>query len=325
MDPALVALCRALFRREPERVEPFRQGPGGAARGTHRVVLGERVVYATRRQNEEVTAREAHLLRTLYEHGAPVPRVAAFENEWLIVESAGYAPLSETFARQAPVEATVVLRRAIESLEALHAAGRTARLAEVVPSYAHGEETARHLLHVLEAVGTLQGVRLPEFDGPAVAAHLAKPGRDFIKWDTRPANAALGEDGVVRWFDWQHANLRHRADDLVWLLCDEFVPETLDPAQRLVTLARQWEGDATRAITLGCAHVGLRLHGILTGRAGLDVSFEDCLVNDWLGSRTSALRLCRRGAALAREAAVTRPLVDWYTHLADSLAHAHGA
>ncbi len=319
MDPELVALCRRILGREPAQVERFRQGPGGAERGTVRVVVGGRSVYATRRQNPEVTEREARILRDLKAQGAPVPRVLAFEDGWLLVESAGDERLAQSLARLSAREGTTLLRRAIDALEVIHRAGQIAQLDRVVPQYAHGPETARHLLHTLEAIGTLQGVELPEFDGPGVAALLARPGDAFIKWDARAANAAAGPDGAVRWFDWQHANRRHRADDLVWLLCDEFVPEELDPAERLASLARAWEGDATRAVVQGCAHVGVRLRGILTGGPGLDASFEACLAEDWLGSRASALRLCRRGAALAREAEIVRPLVDWYQRLEISL------
>ena len=49
----------------------------------------------------------------------------------------------------------------------------------------------------------------------------------------------------------------------------------------------------------------------------IDVSFEDCLANDWLGSKESARRLCKRGADVARQAILTRPLADWFERLGE--------
>jgi len=42
----------------------------------------------------------------------------------------------------------------------------------------------------------------------------------FVKWDARPGNALLVDDGGVGWIDWEHCGARDALDDLAWLLCD---------------------------------------------------------------------------------------------------------
>ncbi|MHC5010262.1 MAG: RIO1 family regulatory kinase/ATPase domain-containing protein [Planctomycetota bacterium] len=314
----LDALCLRVLGRAPERVETFTTGPSSERRGTRRLQVAGRTVHATRRLTPTVAEKEARVLRALDARGAPVPRFLAFEDGWLLQESAGDVRLSETLNAVEPGEAGGLLREAVESLAFIQAAGREAGLAEVVPAFATGEDTARKLLENLHAIGTLRRIPLPTFDEERVAEHLGAPGPDFIKWDARPANAAVGRDGVVRWFDWQHANRRHASDDLVWLLLDETVPEKVAAADLLVELAPDWKATPDRVCAVGVAHVGMRLQGILKDESRMALAWADCLANDWLGSRESARRLCRRGADLSRHSIATAPLAAWFTRLASA-------
>lgn len=40
---------------------------------------------------------------------------------------------------------------------------------------------------------------------------LLKP--RFVKWDARPGNAMVNEEGQVHWFDWEHCCARNRLRD----------------------------------------------------------------------------------------------------------------
>lgn len=311
-SPTLAALCQEVLGGAPERIETLHAGPGGRARGTCRVHVGGTVFYATRRANSEVTEKEARILASLGERGAPTSRLLAYRDGWLVQTSVGAERLAQTLSACTPSEASRLLRAALKSLQEVHIAGRAAGLGASIPAFAHGPKTAERLLQTLAAVGTLCQRDLPPYDCTRLAGLVAMPGGDFIKWDARPGNAAVDEDGIVRWFDWQHANRRHVADDLVWLLCDEFVPAASDPATLLLETADAWQADLDRVLALAVCHVGLRLYGILSDANRLATSWEACLENDWLGSRESAQRLCERGASMAGLSELTKPLADWF-------------
>lgn len=55
-----------------------------------------------------------------------------------------------------------------------------------------------------------------------------------MKWDCRSGNAAIGQDGVLRWFDFEYSGLRHGAEDLAWLLGDEAWPLAPDTMLEIV-------------------------------------------------------------------------------------------
>lgn len=300
----------------PDRLVTFSTGPRGAERGTCRAHVGTRTVYATRRRDPAVTAREAEILEALHAEGAPVPRVIAFEEGWLLQASAGPQRLSESLNHAATEPSRRLLVTAVESLADLHRAGEDRHLEARVPTFACGERTAGRLLEHLEAVGERCHVPLPSVDKARLLDLMGRPGDAFVKWDARPANAAVDAQGMLRWFDWQHANRRHRSDDLVWLLCDESIPDACDAPSLLFESAATWREDPDRVAAMAVAHVGTRLRGCFTGAAGLDTSWKACLESDWLGSRETVRRLCHRGAGVAPHSRLTEPLGEWFERLA---------
>jgi hypothetical protein len=321
-DPSLDvldALCVRLFGATPDEHRTYTIGPEGPVRGTRRLQVGGRVVYATHRQSADGAAKEARVLRALEAHGAPVAPCIAFEDGWLLQESVGDEPLSETLDAVSPEEARALLVQALEGLAQVQAAGAAARLAEAIEPFATGPKTAAWLLANFQRIATACDEPLPAIDAGALTALLAAPGETFIKWDARPANAAVGSDGVVRWFDWLHANVRHATDDPVWLLCDETVPTEVRAPDLLLARVHDVNADVARACAAGVAHVGVRLHGILSDPKTLELSWSTCRANDWLGSREAARRLCRRGADLARRDPLTAPLSMWFARVEDRL------
>ncbi|MEM7246686.1 MAG: hypothetical protein AAF533_15150 [Acidobacteriota bacterium] len=321
----LARLCRSVLGATPDSMDGYTTGPKGKARDTHQIHVDGISYFATRRESAAVAEKEARVLEALSKRAAPVPRFLAFEDGWLLQESAGEKRLSEALNEVDAAEARALLERACDGLASIQAIGAEAELAAVVTPFATGEETADRLLAIPDRISELAGVAPPSIDDTTrrrLREHLASPGSSFIKWDARPANAAVGADGAIRWFDWQHCNRRHRADDLVWFACDESVPAASEPTTLLTTLASSWGAGPDYVAALGVAHVGTRMLSLLTGPVGLSASWRDCLAHDWCGSRESACRLSRRGAEVARLTDLTAGFVGWFESLSESFANA---
>ncbi len=151
---------------------------------------------------------------------------------------------------------------------------------------------------------------------------LSRPGAAFVKWDARPANAVARGPHDVRWFDWEHARHRWRADDWIWLLCDEAIPTEVD----VVKILEQTH-DADRSLWApspwrdyvaleGVLHVCVRLGVSLSDEgAGVGADFRTCVEEDWPGSAEAVRRLCLRGRAWSRLSDVTDQLGDWFGEL----------
>ncbi|MBW1878439.1 MAG: hypothetical protein JRJ84_08765 [Deltaproteobacteria bacterium] len=155
---------------------------------------------------------------------------------------------------------------------------------------------------------------------------MSIPGPSLIKRDTRPTNASVDAEGQVRWFDWEHACRRWIADDLIWLLCDETLPD-LALGQRILLeqVARPrpeapCPEPASAYLSVAVQHhiawrVGLHLQDL---RDGGDRTLSDCIANDWTGSVEAVRHLCAAGAAWATLEPHTVPLADWYRSIAGS-------
>jgi len=68
---------------------------------------------------------------------------------------------------------------------------------------------------------------------------LAPTGTAFIRWDARPANAVRDRTGRVWWFDFERSVCHWPLDDVIWLLCDETIPEAVDTARLLEEACRE--------------------------------------------------------------------------------------
>ena len=57
----------------------------------------------------------------------------------------------------------------------------------------------------------------------------------FVLFRVGPANAALGDDDRLRWFDFEYSGIRHGAEDLAWLLGDEVWPVSPEDMLDIIT------------------------------------------------------------------------------------------
>ena len=219
-------LCELALGHE---VEAF-AFPGGSRRDSCRLTLADgRSVVATVRDEPARADLERRVLDALAPHGPPCPAVIAANRRTLIQEDRGSERLSVALHRADPVGATALLRNAADALIAVQRAGHAAGLQENVPLLGFATHWLEALIDRPIALGSLLGLKPPRPEIDDMLDLLAVLDPTFIKWDARPANAVVSNDGRVSWIDFEHCGARNPLDDLVWLLADEYTP--LDPAR----------------------------------------------------------------------------------------------
>lgn len=304
------------------------EAPGGG-RQSIRLYLKNGSVIATRRKRANRAALEIGVLQALWTHGAPVPRVVAAGEGWLIQDDLGPRRLN-TLTQGA--DAPIWLERALDGLHAVHEAGRRANLADfVVPIGASNSWLQTNVLAAPEKVGRFVGLSPPPLDSQRLELLLSPRVRAFVKWDARPGNAAACEDDTVAWFDWEHCGARCAPDDLVWLLADEYVD--LSPTAEDAILKRHLDRFAdgrssperlTYFYAFGSFHLCVRL-GLILAHKGSGPWWNPvrCLEEDKVAvTQDAALRLCERGARWSARVPETTPLTPWFGEIACQLATA---
>lgn len=316
-----IRACRRLLGVRPSAIDT----PGGSRRRSIRVVLNGQPAIVTRRRNANRAALELGVLTALGAKGAPVPRVIAHGDGWLIQEDLGPQRLSAVVSGP---DAALWLDRAASSLAQIHEAGRQVGLAAHVAPIGRAPEWLReNVLAAPAKVGRLAGIASPAFDAVKLAKLLSAFAPSFIKWDARPGNAIARADGCVGWFDWEHCGVRCTLDDFVWLFADEYVdvPSTTEVAilERHLEKFGDTMEDSNRYLRVfGTFHICVRLGLILAHRG--DGAWWDpalCLERDKvLVTQEAALRLCRRGADWAARAPETMLLAPWFGQIGAALS-----
>lgn len=302
------------------------QYPGGESRDSIRLVLDNgRTVISTRRPSDRRATRELEVLLALQKNGALVPKVYGFNGTFLLQQDLGETRLSQALHAEDAKEATPgLLDAALTSMASYQDAARASGLAEGIQPIGHEIEWRRALANVPSEVGEMTGIAPPEFDQEAVANLLEVKTPSFVKWDSRPGNALVAASGNCYWFDWEHSGVRNSADDLVWLMADEFV--TFDKSMEADLFARHLpnftDGKSLEETehyvrTLGCFHSMVRFELILDNKGdGKWWSLQKCLDGDKVGVvRRCCRRILWRGAAWADHDELTRPLVPWFQEL----------
>lgn len=323
-DDAMRAVTR-LLGVDAERMER----PGGTSRTSVRMYLGDDTVIVTRRESKRRARLEAEVLRALSEDSAPVPKLLAFDGEWLIQEDLGGGRLSIRFAESDETECQRWLDAAVRSLKAVHMAGRKAELEKKVAVIGDDPDWIRGIASMPARVGGRIDRPPPELDLDGIVDLLAVRRPALIKWDARPGNASANADGTVGWFDWEHCGTRNRMDDLAWLMGCELLPDWPKAeadvlAEHLPDFAEGLDKDDAIAYlgAYGAFHMSVRLDLIvryrLEDREWWDEEY--CLDKDKVGvTYNSAWRTCTRGARWAGKCELTAPLARWFLEVRDGI------
>ena len=198
--------------------------PGGNGRASLRFHFGDTTVIGTLRPNYRRTHLEATVLRALEPHCDDVPRCLGVDREVLFQSDVGARRLNLELAAADPERRVTLVAEAIAAILRIQAAARRTDLGRVLPHLGNNPDWVWNLVQGATVLETFAGPLPARFDRVAVAERLTQPGAQFVKWDCRSGNAAIGTDGRLRWFDFEYAGLRHGAEDIAWLLGDESLP-----------------------------------------------------------------------------------------------------
>ena len=316
--------CETLLGGKVTRVE----APGGF-RKSIRLYLGDEPVIVTRRRTLQRGRLEVAVMHALHARGAPVPRVLAFDGIWLLQEDLGGRRLPQALAEDTQKKGEAWLDAALSALAECQRAGREAGLNKRVRVIGHQSPWLRQLITMPKHLGRIVKLPPPRLPQRQLLHFLRVRRPAFLKWDARPGNAIAREDGTVAWFDWEHAACRNPADDVAWMLGDEFVPDWPKAEKRVLKKhlpaftdeATGAEETAAYLAAFGAFHLCMRLTMIFTfKRGGPWWNKETVLARDTVGiTRESAEATCRRAARWAARAPLTEALAPWFEALLERM------
>lgn len=299
------------------------QYPGGRSRRSFRLILkNNNSAIASIRPKTFRAKTERRVLSELSSRGAAVPSLLASDGRKLLIQQEIPGErLAEAMHRAGANRVEQVLDGALTSLSYAHRAGSDAGFDGRLPTLGGSFEWLVGLLDRPAVIGNFLDVpaRRPMLTELESLLAVRKP--RFVKWDSRPGNAMVRDDGKVYWFDWEHCGARNRLDDMAWLLTDEYVPDLPVVEERLIerhieSFADDLSVDEAKQYlsAYGVFHLSVRLGLICKFRIRGDWWNHDyCVGEDKVGVTWECMhRVCRRGERWARRNRYTEALAPWF-------------
>ena len=216
----ILSAARAHFSAPVLRVT----APGGEGRSSYRLHFEDREVIATLRPNFRRTHLEAFVLDALAPHCSDIPENLGVVGEIMFQGDVGRRRLNQEIMACDQAQQIELTAEAVEAIFRIQAAARKTRLGEMMPHLGTNDDWVRNFVDAVDALQPYSGGIDRRFDRAAACEAVAAKGAQFVKWDCRSGNAAIGDDDRVRWFDFEYSGLRHGAEDLAWLIGDEAWP-----------------------------------------------------------------------------------------------------
>lgn len=198
--------------------------PGGEGRSSFRLHMPDRTVIATLRPNFRRTHLEAHVLRNLSAHCDDVPECLGVVGEIMFQSDVGDRRLNVEIAKVNRGTRLDLAAEAVAAIFRFQSAARKTDLHKIMPHLGANRDWIDNFVDAADALEPYGGGLGTEFDRDATKSFLTRKGEQFVKWDCRSGNAAIGADGRLRWFDFEYSGLRHGAEDFAWLIGDEAWP-----------------------------------------------------------------------------------------------------
>lgn len=198
--------------------------PGGEGRSSFRLHFDDHDVIATLRPNFRRTHLEAHVLNNLSQYCDDVPECLGVVGEIMFQSDVGRRRLNQEIVKYDHAGQVDRAAEAVAGIFRFQNAARKTDLGEMMPHLGVNPDWIDNLVHAVDALQPYSGGIPDSFDRAAVCEAVAQPGRQFVKWDCRSGNAAIGADDRLRWFDFEYSGMRHGAEDFAWLIGDEAWP-----------------------------------------------------------------------------------------------------
>lgn len=209
--------------------------PGGEGRSSYRLVFADRTVIATLRPNFRRTHIEAFTLQKLWPNCTDLPKCLGLDGEILFQSDVGGKRLNLEISKVNKSKRVDLAHEAVASIFRIQAAGREAKLHEALPHLGQNQLWLENFVDAASELEDFSQGRSAHLDKPALCEMIAYPGRQFVKWDCRSGNAAIGSDDKLRWFDCEYSGARHGAEDFAWLIGDEAWPLRPEVMEAIVT------------------------------------------------------------------------------------------
>ncbi|MGO4908111.1 hypothetical protein ACEN2J_07230 [Pseudorhodobacter sp. W20_MBD10_FR17] len=221
--------------------------PGGEGRASYRLSFGDRTVIATLRPNFRRTHVEAFTLKKLSPFCSDLPQCLGVDGEILFQSDVGGARLNIEISKASRSHRDTLAHEAVSSIFRIHAAGRKAKLHESVPHLGQNQAWINNFVNGISILQEFQNRQSTNLDIQSLCEKLAVRGTQFVKWDCRSGNAAIGQDGKLRWFDCEYSGARHGAEDFAWLIGDESWP--ISPQDMEAIVADCFDPDISQNVT----------------------------------------------------------------------------
>tara|TARA_R110000868_G_scaffold374055_1_gene638434 strand:+ start:19270 stop:20322 length:1053 start_codon:yes stop_codon:yes gene_type:complete len=320
--PEARQIVQQIFGAQPDRVE----WPGGRSRKTFIVVYAGKKYVVSRRSGPGRARLEATALEALGQRGL-APVLLHLHESWVVQSYIPGERLAELLAGD--TASSDMVAAAARSLALIQRAAAEAGLNALMPVIGARDGWVADLLAIPSRIAAGHGWPEPQLDLERLEHILSQPPRSFVKWDARPGNAVMAP--VSRqpvWIDWEHAGLRVAADDLAWLVCDEWFPAG-QSAERVAIdafksiYADQFEFDFDRYLRcFGVFHMLVRASLILGQVAKHGWGDETKLLAlDQIGSVPSRLiTLCERGQRWSALEPALQPLAPLFASISEFAA-----
>lgn len=222
-DPHMVRIvecAETFFDQTVDKVT----APGGEGRSSFRLHLPDRDVIATLRPNFRRTHLEAFVLQSLSRYCDDVPKCLGVVGDIMFQEDVGGRRLNQDIVKHDTAGQIDLAAQAVAGIFRYQSASRKTTLDEMMPHLGADDDWINNFVYAVDAMQPWSSGISDKFDRDAACAMIAQPMQQFVKWDCRSGNAAIGKDNILRWFDFEYAGMRHGAEDFAWLLGDEAWP-----------------------------------------------------------------------------------------------------
>lgn len=198
--------------------------PGGEGRSSYRLHFKERDVIATLRPNFRRTHLEGYVLDALSKHCDDTPKNLGVVGEILFQSDVGSRRLNQDIVNHDQGQQIELTAEAVEGIFRIQSAARKTNLNSILPHLGTNDDWAQNFVNAADALRPYARAADIKLDRVAAYEAITSSGLQFVKWDCRSGNAAIGDDEKIRWFDFEYSGLRHGAEDFAWLIGDEAWP-----------------------------------------------------------------------------------------------------
>jgi len=222
-------LSNKVFGRPPTRVA----FPGGTSRSAFIVDMGQAPYVFAKRENKDDAQLEGIVLRTLGPSGY-VPKLKAVVENWVVQEFVAGERLPMVLHETSSMaEREELVGDSLQSLVQIHELAHSVNLHHRVPRVGTAENWLWNRTGAAMRISRSIGISPPELDREELVELMDVKRDEFVKWDARPGNAMVAEDGIL-WFDWEDCGRSKALDDLGFVLCDEWMDIDTDAEERLL-------------------------------------------------------------------------------------------